>query len=57
MDTDREKMIYDTITDDELLRPISELSDGRVAVIQHVLRGPCADDLLERIDRLNGKKD
>ena len=51
--SDRERMIYDSITDDDLDTPVSQLPPGKVAVIQHVLRGPYGEDLMRRIDGPN----
>jgi hypothetical protein len=45
----REKMIYDTVSDEELVTPVGELSAGRAAVIAHVLKGPFGDQLMKRI--------
>lgn len=52
--TDREWMIYDSLTDDDLRTPVADLPAGKVAVIEHVLKGPHADDLIERIERVEG---
>jgi hypothetical protein len=48
----RERIVYESITDKDLATPVGELSPGKSQVIEHVLRGPYAENLLERIDAI-----
>lgn len=49
------RMVANRVTDEMLTKPVDELSDGEVAILQAALRGPYADEIMERIDRLRQK--
>lgn len=47
-----QKMVYESITDEELMTPVGDLSAGRVAVLQAAFAGPYGPLLVDRLDRL-----
>ncbi len=55
--SDRERMIYDSITDSDLQTPVGELPPGKSQVLSHILAGPLGDELLERIAALGVTED
>jgi hypothetical protein len=52
--SDWERVIFESLTDEDLRTPIRELPDGKIVVLQHVLRGPFGQELMDRIDALDG---
>lgn len=51
------KVMEDYVTDEMLTKPVSELTVVESSVLQSIFRGPLGDELIERIDNLNDRKE
>jgi len=48
----RHRMLADAITDDMLIKPVSEMNSAEIALLATAFDGPFGQELIERLDRL-----
>jgi hypothetical protein len=46
-------MVADRVTDEMLSKPVEEMTEGEVAILEAALTGAYADEIMARIDALN----